>query len=76
MTRASVLDPNTTMPIGPLAADQLSVPPEQGPRGHDERLPSIPGQDPAGRGEKHPIPTTERRPATRSREHLDLMSED
>jgi len=32
-------------------------------------------ENPAGRGEQHPVSTAERRPASAPREHLDLMSE-
>jgi hypothetical protein len=52
------------------------MPPEQCSRGHDERLPTFPRQDPARRGEQHPVSPAEERPANPSREDLELMSED
>jgi hypothetical protein len=60
----------------PLATDELPVPPEQCPRGHDERLPTLPRQDPARRGEQHPVSPVEEWPANPSREDRELMSED
>ncbi len=62
--------------IRPLPPNERPVPPEQGPRGHDERPPSVPRQGPARRGEQHPVPRAEERPASAPREHLDLIPED
>src|SRR6266571_1738855 len=42
-------------PVGPLPSDQLSVPPEQRLRPHEEQAPPLTGDGPAGRGKHRPI---------------------
>ncbi len=50
----------STMPVRPLASDEVPVPPEQDSGGHDERLPPMTWEEPAGGGEQHPVPSDER----------------
>src|SRR5829696_7696892 len=47
------------MPVDPLAPDELSVPPHERGRGHDERRPALPRQHPAHRREEQPVAVTE-----------------
>ncbi len=61
--------------VRPLAANELSVPPEQCPRSHDERPPPIAREDPARRREQHLVAGAEPRAANSPREHLYLMSQ-
>jgi hypothetical protein len=63
-------------PIRPLATDELPVPLEQCPRGHDEGPPLLPRQDPARRGEQHPVSPAKSGPANASLKHLELVSKD
>lgn len=62
-------------PVGPLASDELAVPPHQRLGGDHERGPSVPGEGPARRREEHPIPVAKLRPADRPSEHIHLVAE-
>ncbi|MGH2652359.1 MAG: hypothetical protein ACRDHK_14245, partial [Actinomycetota bacterium] len=52
------------------------MPPKECPRGHHEGLPTLSWQDPAHRGEQHPVTPAERRPVNGPQGDLELMSED
>ncbi len=61
--------------VGPLSSYQFSVPANERLGGHHERHPPIPVEDPAHRGEEHPVERLELRPARLAFQHAHLVSE-
>src|SRR6266508_238570 len=64
------------MLVGPLAPNELSVPPHERGRGHDERRPALPRQHPAPRREEQPVPPTQLGALDLPAKHGELVAQD
>lgn len=62
--------------MGPLPSHQLPVPPKHRLRAHHEGGPDGTGEDPARRGERHPIQPAEAEAARLAPEDLQLVAKD
>src|SRR5919106_2768991 len=65
----------TPMFVGPLAPNELSVPPQKRGRGHDERRPALARQHPAHRREEQLVPPTELGAIDLPAKHGELMAQ-
>src|ERR687891_3024191 len=64
------------MLMGPLAPNELSVPPQKRGRGHDERRPALPRQHPAYRREEQLVPATQLGALDLPTKHGELVAQD
>jgi hypothetical protein len=66
----------TAMPVGPLAPNELPVPPHKRGRGHDERRPALPRQHPAHRREEQLVPAMQLGALDLPAKHGKLVAQD
>jgi hypothetical protein len=62
--------------VGPLPAHEFAMPPEEGPRGHEEGDPAVTREYPTDRREQDSVARTQPGPARRPLQHPELMAED